>query len=91
MATGSTVRTTMPDLHTILRAELSKPLRPLPEALTDDLALEGDLGADSIDRIALSMRLEDEFGIRLHDADITGATTVGELCALVGQLTQEAA
>lgn len=71
------------NIHHIIRAELSKPLRPLPADLTDDLALEGDLGADSIDRVSLSMAIEDAFGIRLHDADITGATTVGELCALV--------
>lgn len=77
-------------LYTLIRAELARPLRPWPKFT--DAATLAELGADALDLITLSMAIEDAFGIRLHDADVTGATSISELCALVGRLVnQEAA
>ena len=43
----------------------------------------GDLGLDSLDKIELAMRLEEEFTIEIRDEEITNETTVEELIALV--------
>lgn len=69
------------NLPTILRAELSRPLREFP-AIMPETTLE-DLGADAIDRVTLSMALEDEFGIVLHDVEFSAGMSVGEIEALV--------
>lgn len=37
-----------------------------------------DLGADSLDRIELAMRFEEEFGIEVPDEDVDKIKTVGD-------------
>lgn len=48
--------------------------------ITVDTAFEGDLGADSVDIVELSMALEDEFGMEEMDEDgVSSIQTVGDL------------
>ena len=42
-----------------------------------------DLGIDSLDRIELTMDLEEEFDIRIRDDDAEGARTVGDVVRIV--------
>ena len=48
--------------------------------ITRDTTFEGDLGADSLDIVELSMALEEEFGLEeMGEEDLSGITTVGDL------------
>ena len=45
-----------------------------------ETTFEGDLGADSLDIVELSMALEEEFGLEeMGEEDLSGITTVGDL------------
>ncbi len=49
-------------------------------SITMDTSFEGDLGADSVDIVELSMALEEEFGVEeMGEEDLSGITTVGDL------------
>lgn len=58
-------------------------------ATNDSLAV--DLGADSSDRLSLTMALEDEFGIEISDEDAQRLTTVREIIAYIQRLDGTAA
>lgn len=50
------------------------------ETITEETTFEGDLGADSLDIVELSMALEEEFGLEeMGEEDLSGITTVGDL------------
>jgi len=57
----------------IIARELACPLR----RLTDGAEFRRDLGADSLDLVAVPAALEEEFGIRLTDAEVEFCQTVG--------------
>ncbi len=44
-----------------------------------DSKIVEDLGADSLDRVELTMAVEDEFGVQIPDARAEKMTTVGEV------------
>ncbi len=49
-------------------------------SVTADTSFEGDLGADSVDLVEVSMALEEEFGLEeMAEEDITSIVTVGDL------------
>ena len=51
-----------------------------PESVTVETAFVGDLGADSVDLMEVSMALEDEFGLdEMAEEDIASIVTVGDL------------
>lgn len=51
-----------------------------PENVTADTSFEGDLGADSVDLVEVSMALETEFGLEeMEEKDIESIKTVGDL------------
>jgi acyl carrier protein len=68
----------------IIAAELGKHA----EGITDDMTLF-DLGADSLDVIAIDVELEGEFAITLDDAEVQQAQTVGEVIAIVERVLGE--
>lgn len=51
-------------------------------SVTTDTRLEDDLNADSLDRLELIMRLEEEFNIEVEDGD-DRPVTVGDLANTV--------
>lgn len=74
--TASHIESVTTRVHKILREQLG--LSPNQEILpTADLAQ--DLKADSLDRLELTMALEDEFGIELLDADAEKLATVQDV------------
>lgn len=58
------------------------------EEISVDVRL-ADLGADSIDRLGLAIRLEEAFGIVICDAAIQRLRTVGDIVDLVGRATSK--
>jgi acyl carrier protein len=51
------------------------------------MSLQGDLGADALDLIGLSLRIEDAFGITCEDAEFDRCGTVGDFVRLVESRT----
>lgn len=50
------------------------------DTITKETTFEGDLGADSLDIVELSMALEEEFGLEeMGEEDMSSITTVGDL------------
>ena len=50
------------------------------DTITPDTTFEGDLCADSLDIVELSMAIEEEFGLEeMGEEDLSGVTTVGDL------------
>ena len=54
--------------------------------VTEAAALADDLGLDSLDRLELAMKIEEEFGIHVRDEDLEDAITVGDLVKLADRL-----
>ncbi|MEG0320717.1 MAG: acyl carrier protein [Oscillospiraceae bacterium] len=55
-----------------------------PETVTLETSFEGDLGADSIDLVELSMALEEEFSVdEMDEDDVATISTVGDLLKYV--------
>jgi acyl carrier protein len=55
---------------------------PLPR-LTDAAEFRRDLGADSLDLVSVPAALEEEFSIRLSDAEVEFCQTIGTAIDLV--------
>lgn len=53
------------------------------EKVTDEADLHDDLGADSLDDVAIVMALEDELEIDIPDEEMLGAETVDDLVRIV--------
>lgn len=51
--------------------------------LADSMRLEKDLGMDSLDRVDLAQKIEDEFGVATDDADAQQWATVGDVTRYV--------
>ena len=49
--------------------------------LADHVALEDDLGLDSLDCIELTMTFEEEFGLEIPDEEAEAWETVGDIVA----------
>ena len=49
--------------------------------VTENASFIDDLGADSLDVVELVMRIEEEFGVSIPDADAETIQTVGEAIA----------
>lgn len=78
--------TTMDRIAAVLRDQLVLE-EDLP--ITAESRLVEDLGCDSLDRVQLSMDVEDEFGIEIPYEDVDKVKTVGDLVALVETKLQQ--
>jgi acyl carrier protein len=64
-------------------AQIAVILREDPQNIVPKARLAHDLGADSLDAVALVMAIEDRFGIDIPDEDAEGLRTVGQLIEYV--------
>lgn len=55
--------------------------------ITEQASLKEDLGADSLDAVDLIMAIEDEFGISIESEKAETLVTVGDIIALIGELS----
>lgn len=53
------------------------------EKVHDDAHFGFDLGADSLDVLELTMRLEDEFAVTIDDDESETCQTVGQACQML--------
>lgn len=51
--------------------------------VTEDASLSGDLGADSLDLVDLSMSIEEEFNIEVPDDVLDHVRTVGDIVKFI--------
>ena len=56
------------------------------DAVTDEQNLVADLALDSLDRVDLTVTLEQEFDIKIDDAALEGWQTVGDVVKTVETL-----
>lgn len=54
------------------------------DQVVDQATFEGDLGADSLDMVELTMALEDAFMVEITDDEAVTIRTVADALALVG-------
>ena len=62
-----------------------------PAQLTDGSKLREELGLDSVDVVSLVMQIEAQYRIRLTQAELEKAGSVGELLTLIQQKTANSA
>jgi len=58
---------------------IAKHITASEDMIADDACLVDDLGADSLDVVELVMDIEDEFGIEIADADMSGMETPADI------------
>lgn len=63
----------------VLQEILIQQLRVERAQLTPEAGLETDLGADSLDKVEIAMRLEEAFNLTIPDRDVEQIDTVGDL------------
>src|SRR5215510_10286370 len=73
----------MSDIAREVAATIAVILREDPQHIVSEARLVHDLGADSLDSVALVMALEDRFAIDMPDEDIGELRTVRELIEYV--------
>ncbi len=56
-----------------------------PATVTPEKSFQDDLGADSMDRMDIIMRLEDALGISIPDEVLDNITTVGDAMEAIAQ------
>jgi acyl carrier protein len=69
--------------ETLARAHIADHLGVAPAVVVDAAAL-GDLGADPLDVLALVLRLEKAFGVRISDEQAEGCRTVADVLQVLG-------
>ena len=73
------------DTQTVIEI-LTKELEVAPDQLTAEAKLMEDLGADSLSKVQIIMKLEDEFDITIPDEQEEKVQTVGDVFQLMGTL-----
>ena len=51
--------------------------------VTEDASISGDLGADSLDLVDLSMSIEEEFNLEVPDDVLDHVSTVGDIVKFI--------
>ncbi len=67
------------DIFAIVKQVIAKELELEEEKITPEARIQEDLGADSLDVMNITMRLEDEFNLRIPDEDLTKISTVQDI------------
>lgn len=70
---------TRSEIHRRLTAIVSEQLGVDESEVLPLARLRGDLEADSLDQVCLTMALEEEFGVDIHDADSRDMQTIGDV------------
>lgn len=77
----------MTDTRTRLSILVAEQLSIKPEDINDEATFD-TLGADSLDRVEIIMKVEEAFGIEVDDAEAEKLTSFGALVAYVDLLRQ---
>ena len=71
-----------------IQAMLAESLNISVEKVTADAKIVEDLGADSLDVVALLSRLEDEYGVVIPDDEVENLVTVGDVATEIEKLVK---
>lgn len=71
------------DIANRVRALVAAELVVDPEKVVDGAHLMDDLGADSLDDVAVIVAVEGEFGIEITDDEMSTIETVGDMVKMV--------
>lgn len=71
------------DVAQRVRIVLVRELRCPASKVNEDAEFAADLGASSLDKIGIASALEEEFGVRLSDREVSFCETVGTAIDLV--------
>jgi acyl carrier protein len=74
--------------HLEIRALIADHLGVHPSAVTDEAHFQRDLGADSLDLVELTMRLECALGIDISDDESEQCLNVADALACIGRKSQ---
>ncbi|MDO4909711.1 MAG: acyl carrier protein [Corynebacterium sp.] len=77
------------ELYKILAATAKIPAEEIEEKIQPETDLREDLGLDSLDYIALCVRIEEACGRRVSEQEAAELRTVGDLEALVGSVEKQ--
>ena len=78
------------DILARVAAVLKETLRTGDVVISPTTRFAEDLKADSVDRMALLMALEEEFATTIDDEQARGFATVGDVLAYVGERSAQA-
>jgi len=73
----------MADIESKVKAIIMDKLGAGENEVTPTASFIGDLGADSLDTAELIMGLEDEFHVKIEDADAEKIRTVGDAISFI--------
>ena len=71
------------------RAFIATKLNINESEITPEKSFTGDLGADSLDVVELSMILEREFNVKFDETETEKIQTVGDVYALIEKYTKK--
>jgi len=71
------------DVFDRLRKVLASEFRLDEDAITPEARMVDDLDLDSVDAVAMLVRLEEETGLALGDEEVRGLVTVGDVVELL--------
>ena len=79
-----------------LAAEVAEIVRDAGKVPTDrfigsESRLVDDLGVDSLDLVAIYLRVQDRYGVDVDDDDVAGLRTVGDLASYVAHRAESVA
>jgi acyl carrier protein len=76
------------DTYARVGAIIADQLNIQPNSITSQSSLE-DLGADSLDRAEITIKLEEEFGIEINDKVAEKLTNIGQVVEYVHNLRSD--
>ena len=59
-----------------------------PAQLTPEASITGDLGADSLDVIEITMAIEEHFNLTFPDEQLDAVQTISDLCEAIARLLE---
>ena len=60
-----------------------------PSEVTMEKSFVDDLDIDSLAMVEIAVQTEDKYGVKIHDEDLAGLRTVGDVVAYIQKLEQE--
>ncbi len=74
---------TKDDIEKLVIAIIAEILNVDPKKVEHRTRLIDDLGADSLDTVEITMRVEDEFGITIPDKEASKIVTISDIIAYI--------
>jgi acyl carrier protein len=77
------------DIYERLKKIVIEELEVTEDAVRPEAKFQEDLGADSLDVVELTMKIEDEFGIKIPDEDVEKLLTIEDAVNYIEEKLKE--